>query len=110
MPTRLELLSLYKSLLLHARKFPSVKRLAIVDDIRAEFRDNATLTDEAKVANCIELGLRGLSTLQKYTSLDKASPSWQVSLDEDPLGANASHQRRAEAFYASQTAKGKDLS
>lgn len=96
--------SLYRQLLQHAARFPSIKQKAIIRDIRIEFREGATLTDPAKIKHSLEVAMRGLETLQKYTLLDKASPSWTVTLEQDPLGEGAAQQRRAEDIYAQRKA------
>lgn len=78
---------LYKQILREAQRFPSKKRDAIIEDIRAEWRTNAAVTDPAKVAHSVEMALRGLETLRKYTRFDRSQSSWSVQLEQDPLGA-----------------------
>lgn len=126
LPAR-ELKQLYRDLLHHARSFPSVKRAAIIIDIKegerprcqpqwhvvlcvrstsmcsrslrfAEFREKAKERDPKKVAHAIEVGLRGLETLRKYTggSMAKNAPSWNLHLDQDPLGQKIVERKRAE--------------
>lgn len=75
-------LALYKQLLRDAAHFPSVKRSAIIQDIKLEFREKASLTDPAKVQHAIDVAMQGLGTMQKYTGLDKKSKSWRVSLED----------------------------
>lgn len=92
--SRRDVLSLYKSLLGLAKRFPSKKRAAMYEDIRAEFRDKAGLTDQAAIAHALEVAVRGLSTMEKYTGLSKSSKSWSVTLDQDPLGAGEAEARK----------------
>jgi hypothetical protein len=93
--------SLYRILLKEARRFPSIKRDGIYQDIRAEFRDNAVWTDPAKIARGIDIAERSLVTLQKYTRLDPVASSWQVDMEQDPLGA-AEHDAAKQAAAALQ--------
>lgn len=110
--TRGSLLRLYRDLLWHARRFPSKKRAGIVEDVRAEWREKRALADPARTAHAIEVAVRGLATLRKYTGLDARAGEWAVQLEQDPLGAGArddggAARRRAEA--AVQAAAERDL-
>jgi hypothetical protein len=51
------------------------------------------LTDPAKVRHSIEVGLRGLETMSKYTGLEAHTTAWSVKLDDDPLGAGDAERR-----------------
>jgi hypothetical protein len=82
-----ELRSLYRRLLREAKRFPSMKRAAIYEDIRAEWREKRSLTDPRAVSHAVEVAVRGLATMGKYTRLDKRGSSWTVTLEQDPLGA-----------------------
>jgi hypothetical protein len=110
-PDRSSLLRLYRDLLAHARRFPSKKRAGIVADVRAEWREKRALADPARVAHAVEVAVRGLATLRKYTALDARAQEWSVQLEQDPLGAGGREQggearRRAEA--AAQAAADRD--
>ena len=85
-PSRPQILTLYRHLLRHAKVFPSTKRAAIFSDIRLEFRERATLRAPSAVAEAWEVGVRGLDTMKKYTSLDKKAPTWSINLEQNPLG------------------------
>ena len=89
-PTRTQILHLYRHTIRHAKIFPSRNRMAILEEIRAEFRATAKLTDAALVALAWEKGVRGLDTMKKYTRLDKTSPNWVVELEQNPLGLDGS--------------------
>ncbi len=43
---------LYRGILRHARAFPSIKRDEMVEEIRNEFRENASLKDPDVVSCC----------------------------------------------------------
>jgi hypothetical protein len=57
-----------------------LQRNQILEDIRAEFRANRSLTDPAKLRHAKEVALRSLEQLEAYTGMSKAGPEWQVSL------------------------------
>ena len=78
--------SLYRDILREAQRFPSIKRATLVEDIRAEWRAGSSAVDATQVAQRIEVALRGLETLRKYTRLDYTSATWQVHLEQDPMG------------------------
>lgn len=78
--------SLYRNLLRAVRTFPSRKREALREDIRAEFREGARLTDAAAASHAVEVAVRGLATMRKYTSLDPLASHWVVDLEQAPLG------------------------
>lgn len=77
-------LSLYRQILSAARQFPSIKRHKIVEEIRAGFRENKALQgDELKVK--LDVAIKGLGQLQQYTTLERGSTSWSVSLETTPM-------------------------
>ena len=102
--------SLYRALLRGCEAFPSIKRVELRAEVRAEFRERArgldasSPADAPAIAAAVQAGLRGLATLRKYTSLDATAPTWEVSLEQDPLGEAAFQQRRAEALAAAAAA------
>jgi hypothetical protein len=127
---RQDVLKLYRQCLVHVRVFPSVKREALYHDIRAgssaapklqsacrpelgaEFRKNATLTDPDAIAHAVEVAMRGIMTMRKYTresdgpaldsplkacaELDEEDGDWHLEMEQDPLGQAAHEQRKAE--------------
>mmetsp|Transcript_22580 Transcript_22580/g.73405 ORF Transcript_22580/g.73405 Transcript_22580/m.73405 type:complete len:91 (-) Transcript_22580:341-613(-) len=81
MPARGELLQLYRHILKAAARYPSVKRATIISDIKAEFREGATVTDSAEIARRHELAFRSLDQLMAYARLDEdETDDWAVSL------------------------------
>lgn len=107
---RSEILGLYKELLRHAQKFPSKKRDAIHQDIRLEFREKSKLSDPAAIAHALEVAVRGVGTMGKYTSLNKSSKQWQVKLEEDPLGQAEVESKRQANRGTQQTPPGTIIS
>lgn len=78
-------LALYRNILRQGARFPSKKRLAILSDIRLEFREKAHLTDPKDVRVAVHIAEQGLETMLKYTTLDKDASDWSVTLEQDPL-------------------------
>lgn len=77
-------LSLYRQILFAARRFPSIKRHKIVEEIRQGFRENKSLGgEELKVK--LDVAIKGLGQLQQYTTLPKSSTSWSVSMENNPM-------------------------
>ena len=106
---RRHVLRIYRTLLCEAARFPSVKKKALYDDIRAEFRDGSILPyADPRVARCIASAEHGLKTMRKYTRLDASATAWSVDLEEDPFGIGAKQaaeeKAQSEAFEADETA------
>ncbi|KAJ8613493.1 hypothetical protein CTAYLR_002165 [Chrysophaeum taylorii] len=77
-------LGVYRRILFLAKRFPRCNRLKIIEEIRSEFRRNATLgPEEAKP--CIQLAHDSIKQLQQYVSLDPAATSWNVKMTETPM-------------------------
>jgi hypothetical protein len=90
MPNSTEVLSLYRQIIKHAKVFPSKNRLRILKEIRAEFKDNKSLTDQSKILIEWDKATKGLSQLTMYTSLNRSASSWVVELDKNPMPRPAS--------------------
>mmetsp|Transcript_5410 Transcript_5410/g.19790 ORF Transcript_5410/g.19790 Transcript_5410/m.19790 type:complete len:90 (-) Transcript_5410:1417-1686(-) len=71
---------LYRHILRHATQYPSVKREAIVADIKAEFRRNRHLQDPQQIRKEIDVAKQGLQQLQMYSGLRKSEGPWEVHL------------------------------
>jgi hypothetical protein len=71
---------LYRDILKAATRFPSVKRSAIVRDIKKEFHDNKGLTDSEEVLKARKVAIDGLIQLEDFAGLDRKSTDWQVKL------------------------------
>lgn len=85
---RRSILRLYKDILYCARRFPSIKRAKIVEEIRLGFRQNRSLTNADEVSKHLAVAVDGLQKLSMYTSLPKSSFSWTVNLEKQPMPMN----------------------
>lgn len=56
-------------------------------------RENASLTDPAKLSQAWEVGLRGIDTMSKYTTLNRQSSEWSVTLEQAPMGESSSSKQ-----------------
>ena len=61
-----EVRSLYRQILRAAAEWPSIKRAAIIQEIRREFRENKSVTAERKAA-LLRQAHDGLDTLRRQT-------------------------------------------
>lgn len=71
---------LYKHILRAAKAFPSIKRGAVLEEIRAEFRANKETADPASLRQQLQAAVRGLQQLEEYSGLDVRGADWEVSL------------------------------
>lgn len=94
--SRGEIMSLYKQCLTLMRVFPSIKRDALYEDIRTEFREKASLTDPEEIAHAVEVAMRGIATMQKYSGSDAQSGEWVLNLESDPLGQELYERKKRE--------------
>lgn len=62
-----EVLVLYRAILKAAARFPSRKRAAIIEDIKAEFRDGSRATELAEVKQRLALAQDGLARLRSFS-------------------------------------------
>lgn len=90
MPSSSEVLQLYRQIIKHAKVFPSKNRLRILKEIRAEFKENKSLTDPSKVKVEWDKANKGLSQLTMYTSLNPTASHWVVDLEKNPMPRPAS--------------------
>jgi hypothetical protein len=79
--------SVYRVVIREARRFPSIKRDSLVEEIRLEFRENITLADPAKIKIQVDLAIKGVSQLRAYTGMDQRDPNWAVRMEENPMPA-----------------------
>ena len=93
------------NILREARKFPSVKRDGIVNEIRegtslcsrsnddfryratydSGFRENRHLEDPDEIQLQIDVALNGLGQIRQFTRLDKSSPNWNFHTFSNPV-------------------------
>ena len=78
-------LRVYRQILRNAKAFPSIKRDALIDNIKVEFRENRHLTDEAQVQEKLDVAVTGLQQLRAYTGFDDEDPNWSVRMTETPM-------------------------
>lgn len=81
----MDTLQLYRHILRHAKRFPSIKRNKIVEEIRLSFRTNRNESDPDKVKEQLSVAAKGLQQLQMYTSLPKNSSAWTINLEKEPM-------------------------
>jgi hypothetical protein len=75
-----EILQLYRHIYRAAKRFPSIKRDKILNDIRLEFRENKNLSDAREIHEKVKVAIRSLDQLVAYTSRDTKSTEWSVNL------------------------------
>ena len=78
-------LKLYKQILYHAKRFPSVKRAKVLEEIKAEWKYNKKLTDPIAIRKRLAVAIDGLGKLKMYTSLKPDAMDWQITLDQNPI-------------------------
>lgn len=54
--------------------------MAIVEEIKLEFREARELTDGAEIARRLAMARDGLDRLRAFSNIDSGSNTWQVSL------------------------------
>ncbi|GLD99264.1 hypothetical protein PINS_up007982 [Pythium insidiosum] len=86
--SRAEVVRLYRRILKLAQQYPSVKRDAIIQDIKLEFHENKHLTDARAIQDKVASARAGLRELATYAGLNPSSMSWTVDVGRD-AGANA---------------------
>ncbi|KAI3438901.1 hypothetical protein D9Q98_001316 [Chlorella vulgaris] len=70
-----QVLLLYRRILKAAKLFPSVKRGAILDDIKHQFREHKALSDPAQVKHELGVALRSLGELEQYARMSGTGSS-----------------------------------
>jgi hypothetical protein len=83
---RAHVLRLYRRLLRDMRHFPSIRRDALIEAMRAEFREKALLRDPARVAAAVQHAEQAVRQVAQYVRLDDESDAWSLKLEQDPLG------------------------
>ena len=81
MASRDQVLLLYRQILRAAKNFPSIKKDALIADIKIEFRDHAQIpsSDTKKIQHHMQVGIRSLEQLESYSGSDKSN-DWSVYL------------------------------
>ncbi|CAK0780978.1 hypothetical protein CVIRNUC_005243 [Coccomyxa viridis] len=80
--SELSLPQLYRHILHAARKFPSIKRDSVVQEIKAEFTANKGLTAAKEIQEKRQLAVSSLRQLEEYigVSLDNSAEQSQIFL------------------------------
>jgi hypothetical protein len=79
-------LKLYKEILFSAKRFPSVKRAKIIEEIRVGFRESRNVTDPAQLQKLQAVAIDGLEKLSMYSHLSsKKTSAWSVTMDRQPM-------------------------
>lgn len=82
---RANILRLYKDILSSAKRFPSIKKFKIIDEIKVGFKQYKSSTDDNEIQARINLAIDGLSKLSMYSNLSHSSRSWVVNMDKQPM-------------------------
>jgi hypothetical protein len=97
------LLQLYKKLLRSAATYPSKNRAGIYQAIREEWRENKTLEPQEKRDKQITVAYKGLEQLRQFdehvmsSGKGPSSPSWSVTLEQNPMPKPADYDERKKA-------------
>ena len=83
--SRANILRLYKDILSSAKRFPSIKKFKIIDEIKVGFKQYKNCTDDNEIQARINLAIDGLSKLSMYSNLSHSSRSWVVNMDKQPM-------------------------
>lgn len=75
-----QVLHLYRHTLRAAKQFPSIKKSAILNDIKVEFREGKLVQDKAEIERRIAVGLRSLEQLRQFAGLNKNSSEVEIHL------------------------------
>jgi hypothetical protein len=54
--------------------------MAIVEEIKSEFREGRHLTDEKEITRRIQVARDGLDRLNAFSNMDRGTNNWLVSL------------------------------
>ncbi len=86
LPTRLQLLSLYKTLLYHAVRFPTRNRDQMILEIKADWRKGRAETDPAVILKNVNRAVEGVKIMGQYVDLDKSKTAWSIELGKHGHG------------------------
>lgn len=66
---------LYRDILKAAKRFPSIKRNKILEEIKVEFHANKTMQNEEEVAKARQVAVSSLRQLHEYVGIGGSSDS-----------------------------------
>lgn len=78
-----EVVRLYRRVLKLAAQYPSIKRDAIIRDIKLEFREAQHLTDATQIRAKVQAARQGIVELSQYTNLSQSAMTWSVDVGRD---------------------------
>jgi len=76
--SRTTVLLIFRTVAQAAAKFPSIKRDQVIEDIKIEFHENASITDPVKINQCHTTAQRSYGQLLGYCGLDEDDSEWCV--------------------------------
>lgn len=80
MASQSQVLKLYRDILKAAKRFPSIKRDQILQDIKTEFHENKMMRNEEEVAKARQVAASSLQQLQDYVGMGGSSADGEVQL------------------------------
>ncbi|TDH67364.1 hypothetical protein CCR75_005947 [Bremia lactucae] len=80
-----EVVRLYRLILKLAHRYPSIKRKAIIHEIKSEFHANKSITDAQKILEEMASVHAGIKELSMYANLHPTQPNWNVEVGRDAL-------------------------
>ncbi|CCI44232.1 hypothetical protein ABG067_002708 [Albugo candida] len=93
---RAQIFGLYRRILRLARRYPSIKRDAIVEDIRLEFRESRNIARPAAIEQKIASANAGIKELMMYANLNPVEANWTVEIGRPSEKAADIDQKRVE--------------
>lgn len=90
--------SLYLNVLREAKRYPSVKRDAVVEEIRRGFREYRDEKDPLTIQRQVDIAVNGLAQLRQFTRRDMSSPNWQYRTFQNPVTAARDAESQRQAF------------
>lgn len=77
---RSRVLALYRATLRAGKLFPSIRRDAMLADIKLEYRDGRIERDPEKIEQRLLAAVRGLDQLQSYAGMKRTAGDWDLAL------------------------------
>lgn len=81
---RASVLSLYRSLLRSLAVYPSIKRSALRQAMRLDFRDGAKLTDVNRIHAEQVRAQTALSQMQQFLPRSRTPGEWEININMKP--------------------------
>lgn len=80
-----EVVRVYRRILKLAQRYPSVKRDAIIRDIKLEFHDHKALTDVHAIREKLASAHAGIKELSQYAGLNPRAMNWTVDIGREAV-------------------------